>query len=98
MYHLQKFDSFGCFIVPKWVSAHFWTFLCADGRHFNKFVLSVYIFSPFYVCGDHIINSMFKGVKKFETLAIKFDFSIANAFSSRIDKNFCIFNGCNLCC
>ena len=98
LYHLQKFNSFGCFIVPKWVSAHFWTFLCADGRHFNKFVLSVYIFSPFYVCGDHIINSMFKGVKKFETLAIKFDFSIANAFSSRIDKNFCIFNGCNLCC
>ena len=97
LYHLQKFKSYGCFIVPKWVSAHFWTFLCADGRHFNKFVLSVYVFSPFYSCGEHVVNTMFKGVKKFDTLAIKFDFNVSNAFVSQIDERFCILNGCNVC-
>ena len=97
LYHLQKFNSFGCFILPKWISSHFWPFICEDGRHFNRFISYIYVFSPLFVTGEHVLNSTFRGYKKFDTLALKFDFKISNAFKSRVDVRFCIFNGCDLC-
>lgn len=97
LYHLQVFNSYGCLIIPKWTSNVFWTFICNDGRHFNNFVKSVFIFSPNYISGEHIKSTMFCGVKKFHTLALKFDFNVSNAFSSKIHAKFCVLGGCDLC-
>lgn len=97
LYHLQKFKSFGCFILPKWISSYFWTFICDDGRHFNKFIKSIFVFSPKYVSGSHVLSTMFQGCKKFDTLALKFDFNVSNAFSSQKHSKFCILGGCVEC-
>lgn len=97
LYHLQKFNSYGCLIVPKWISSYFWTFICQDGRHFNNFIRFIYCFSPKFICGNFVKNDLFRGVKKFDTLALRFDFSIANSFTSNVSKEFCILNGCSLC-
>ena len=97
LYHLQKFKSFGCLIVPKWISSYFWSFICNDGRHFNKFVKCYFLFSPCFVAGEHVINDTFRGVKNFDTLAIAFDFSVQNAFQSNCDSRFCILKGCPMC-
>ena len=97
LYHLQKCSSFGVLIVPKWISSYFWTFICDDGCHFNKFVKSIFVFSPKFVSGDFVLNSMFKGVKKFNTLALKFNFDVSNAFSSQVHAKFCILGGCFKC-
>ena len=97
LYHLLKFNSHGCLIVPEWSSSVFWTFLCDDGRHFNNFVKSIYVFSPNYISGDHVTSTMFHGVKKFNTLALKFDFNVSNAFYSKVHAKFCVLGGCDLC-
>ena len=97
LYHLQKYQSFGCFIAPKWISSHFWPFLCEDGRHFNRFIKFIYVFSPLFVSGEHVLNSTFRGFKKFDTIAFKFDFKVSNAFKSRVTPEFCILHGCSLC-
>ena len=95
--HLEKFASYGVFIVPKWTASNFWTFLCSDGIHFNNFVANYWIFSPKYVSGEHIRSTIFSGVKKFQTLALKFDFSVRNVFHSKIEKEFCSRGGCHKC-
>lgn len=97
LYHLQKCNSYGVLIVPKWISSYFWTFICDDGCHFNRFIKSVLVFSPKFVSGEFVLNSMFKGVKKFDTLALKFNFNISNAFSSQVHSKFCILGGCVKC-
>jgi hypothetical protein len=97
LYHLQKFKAFGCLLIPQWTSSYFWTFICEDGRHFNNFIKFVFCFSPIFSCGEFVKNDMFRGVKKFDTLALRFDFSISNAFTSNVDKEFCIFKGCTRC-
>ena len=97
LYHLQKYQSFGCFIAPMWISSHFWPFICEDGRHFNRFIKYVYVFSPCFVSGNHVLSSTFKGVKQFSTLAFSFDFKVTNAFKSRVTTEFCVHNGCDMC-
>ena len=97
LYHLQKFKSFGCLIIPKWLSSYFWTFICEDGVHFNRFVKCIYDFSPTYISGEHVQNDIFKGVKLFDTLALRFDFNISNVFSSQCSSEFCLFKGCDRC-
>ena len=94
---MQKCNSYGVLIVPKWISSYFWTFICDDGCHFNRFIKSVLVFSPNFVSGEFVLNSMFKGVKKFDTLALKFNFNISNAFSSQVHSKFCILGGCVKC-
>ena len=97
LFHLEKFQSFGVFVTPKWMASHYWTYICSDGVHFNNFVVNAYIFSPRYISGEHILNTMFVGVKKFDTLALKFDFSRTNLFTSNVQKEFCSLGGCPKC-
>ena len=97
LYHLQKFESYGCLIVPKWISSYFWHFICSDGRHFNKFVKFFFVFSPCFVTGEYVMNDTFRGVKNFDTLAIAFNFKVLNAFQSNVSPEFCILKGCGLC-
>ena len=97
LFHLEKFGSFGVLIIPMWKSAHFWPFICNDGIHFNNFVKNCWIFSPKYISGEHILNTMFVGVKKFDTLALQFDFGRKNLFVSIIEKEFCSLGGCHKC-
>ena len=97
LYHLQKFKSFGCLIVPMWMSSYFWTFICNDGKHLNNFVKFVFVFSPRYVSGEHVKSDMFRGVKRFNSLALKFDFNISNAFLSNCKPEFCVQQGCSGC-
>ena len=98
LYHLQLHKSFGTLIVPLWMSAVFWPFLCADGRHFNHFIKDFIIFNPFYSSGPFVNSNMFKGYKKFDTLALRFSFGSHDDFSCQILRKFCIFNGCSDCC
>ena len=98
IFHLQRFSSKGCLIVPLWRSSSFWTFLCADGVHFNSFICKVYSFSPSFVAGDFIRNNVFRGVQKFKTLALAVDFTeIHDLFQPQIIPNFCLFDGCKKC-
>ena len=97
LFHLEKFAAFGVFIVPMWKASHYWPYLCEDGVHFNNFVQNCLIFSPRYISGEHIHNSVFQGVKKFDTLALKFDFQRRNLFFSNIQKEFCSLGGCHKC-
>lgn len=95
--HFLKFKSSGCLIIPIWVSSHFWTFVCQDGRHLNHWIKDFIIFSPDFVSGVHVRNNIFRGVKKFDTLAVKFSFKEPNIFQSRRLKRFCLNHGCDLC-
>ena len=96
--HLKSFGSRGCLITPLWRSSAFWTFLCADGVHFNSFIRKVYSFYPVFVAGDYIRNNVFRGVQKFKTLALFVDFQeIESIFQPQIDPSFCIFDGCQKC-
>ena len=97
LYHLQKHEAFGCLIVPKWISSYFWSFICEDGKHFNKFVKYYFIFSPCFVTGEHVLNDTFRGVKNFDTIAIAFDFHVVNAFQSNCKTSSCILKGCVRC-
>ena len=99
LFHLHKFGSKGCLIVPLWKSSSFWTFLCADGTHFNAYVQSVFNFSPTFEAGDYIKNTLFQGVQKFRTLALGFNFNnLIDPFQPRISSSFCVFDGCRKCC
>ena len=95
--HLEKFYSFGVFVMPIWKSAQFWPFVCEDGKHLNKFVDDFFIFSPYFISGEFVKNDMFKGYKKFDTLVFRFSFKILDNFTSNKTKKFCILNGCNDC-
>ena len=93
--HLLKFEARGCLIATLWHSSIFWTYLCADGMNFISFVCN---FSPHFVAGEFIRNSVFRGSKQFKTLAIYVDFAeIENLFQPQIVPKFCIFNGCSRC-
>ena len=92
--HLEKNKAFGSLIVPKWISSHFWTSLCKDGVHFNECFTKVLVFSPKYVASEFVRNDMFRGVKKFDTLVLKFDFSFKEISSLRVR---CSLNGCKRC-
>ena len=72
--HMRKFSSTGCLVTLLWRSAVFWTFLCADGVHFNCYIRKVFSFCPNFVAGEYIRNTVFKGVQKFKTLALRVDF------------------------
>ena len=80
------------------MSAVFWPFLCADGRHFNYFIKDFIIFNPFYSSGPFVNSNMFKGYKKFDTLALRFSFGSNDDFSCQTLRKFCVFNGCSDCC
>ena len=95
--HFAKFKSVGCIIVPIWVSSHFWYFICEDGKHLNFWIKKFFIFSPEFISGQHVRNDMFKGVKKFNSLALKFDFSVNNCFQSQKSKKFCLSQDCFIC-
>ena len=96
--HMRKWQAKGCLITPLWQSSAFWTFLCADGKHFNCFVRKVYSFCPYFVAGEYIRNNVFKGVKKFRTLALWVDFeNVSDIFQPQIHPKFCIFDGCSKC-
>ena len=96
--HLRKWKAKGCLVTPLWRSSIFWTFLCADGVHFNSFVKKVYSFCPYFVAGEFIRNNVFKGVKKFRTLAIWVDFlDVLDIFQPQLLPNFCIYDGCSKC-
>ena len=83
--HLLKFEARGCLITPLWCSSIFWTYLCADGMHFNSIVCKVYNF----VAGVLIRNLVFRGSKQFKTLAIYVDFAeIENLFQPQTSLNF----------
>ena len=94
--HLQLFKSFGCLVVPFWPSSYFWTFICADGVHFDSWVKNVLIFSPFFQSGEYVRNEVFQGVKKFSSLALQFDFS-QEEFHSQCSPRFCSLKGCFKC-
>ena len=98
--HLESNFSQGCLVVPAWPSSFFWHFICADGRHYNDYIVEVFKFKPVYVSGADVTSSVFKGVKPFYTLALKFDFrSFPNTstFISKIDKSRCYLGGCFVC-
>ena len=100
LYHLEKFKANGVLIIPKWASAIFWNLICQDGIHYNYFIKSYFEFSPVFVSGEHIVNQMFNGVKKFSTLAIHFNFfeSFMNVnFKSCVAKDWCSLGGCAMC-
>lgn len=95
--HLRKYNARGCLIVPKWTSSHFWTHICDDGVHFNDFVIDFVLFSPEYLTGVFVRNDTFKGVKKFATLALKFEFRGSSRLISQKSKKFCSLGGCFMC-
>ena len=95
--HLEKFKSFGCFIIPYWKSSFFSTFICSDGVHFNRYVHSFLFLSPNFNAGQYIRNRCFKGIQKFITIALAFNFSLETPFESRICKKFCTLDGCEVC-
>ena len=98
--HLQLNFAQGCLVVPAWPSSNFWSYICADGRHFNDYIVEIYKFKPVYVSGSDVMSNVFKGVKPFYTLVLKFDFSSypnsAINVSSKI-KNRCFIGGCFDC-
>ena len=87
---MRKFGSTGCLVTPLWRSAVFWTFLYADGVHFHSYVRKVFSFCPNFVTGEYIRNTVFKGVQKFKTLALRVDFE-------NVEPAFCIYDGCRHC-
>ena len=98
--HLWANQATGTLVVPAWFSAHFWNHICDDGKHFNSFVVDYYKFKPVYQSGECVRGSVFSGVQKFFTLAIKFDFrwmSRSSALKSQVGQRFCFFGGCNRC-
>ena len=98
IFHLQRHNGKGCLITPLWRSSSFWTFLCADGVHFNCFVRKVYSFCPNFVAGEYIRNNVFRGVQKFRTLALAVDFTgVQDIFQPQVDPKFCLFDGCKRC-
>ena len=64
--------------------------VCSDGVHFNDFVVGVYNFSPVWVSGEDVNSDTFRGVKKFNTLALKFNFNgFGDKLKSKLQKQFC---------
>ena len=98
--HLQLNFAHGCLVVPAWPSSNFWSYICADGRHYNDYIVEVYKFKPVYVSGADVLSNVFKGVKPFFTLALKFDFSLFPHSSNKVSykvKQRCYLGGCSDC-
>ena len=85
-------------MTPLWRSSAFWTFLCSDGVHFNCFIKRICSFSPNFVAGEFIRNSVFRGTQRFKTLALLVDFkNVKDIFQPQVMPSFCVFDGCNKC-
>ena len=100
LWHLAKYKSFGCLVVPAWPSSTFWTLICKDGRHYNDYVKEIYKFKPVYHSGPDVLSGVFKGVKPFFTLALRFDFRFATPdfFTvSQFVQPRCFLDGCSIC-
>ena len=90
-------DSSGVLVVPQWPLASFWLTLLPDGVHFCCGVKNFVFFSPKWFSGHAVTSKMFRGVKKWQTLAVFLDSTVQNFSEANYSKNFCIKDGCDFC-
>ena len=90
-------EASGILVVPKWPLASFWSTLFPDGVHFALCVKNWISFRPKYFSGDAVSSRMFRGVKKWETLAVFITSGVPAALEPNYSSEFCLKNGCVLC-
>ena len=78
----------GVLCFPLWRSAPFWVGLCPDGMHVAKYVQEFWVFKPYFLAGEDMVNTAFKGPAFFHMVALKCDFGVCNPFESRKGRKF----------
>ena len=84
-------------VVPKWPLASFWPTLLPDGSHFANRVENWIEFFPKYYSGPAVKSKMFRGVKKWATLAVYLSAGIPAPLEPCYRPSHCLKNGCNFC-
>ena len=87
----------GVLVVPKWPLSNFWMTLLPDGSHFASCVRNWIAFRPKYYSGDAVTSRIFRGVKKWETLAVYLAAGASDPLEPNYAREFCIKCGCALC-
>ena len=90
-------NASGVLCVPVWRSSPFWLVLVPDGKHFANIVSNYVFFSPKYYTGGAIKSKMFRGIPKWETLAMYIDSEADQPLEPRFSPRFCLNNGCDYC-
>ena len=76
--HLRFYKGKGVLVVPYWVSAHFWVYLCDPEQKFKKFIKDYLLFDdPRYCVKQGLNENCFIGSNSFRSkiLAMFLDFS-----------------------
>ena len=84
----------GVLCVPVWRSSPFWLTLLPDGTHFTNCVVNYSFFSPKYYSGGAIKSKMFRGIPKWETLAVFLSSDENEPLAANYSSRFCVKNGC----
>ena len=92
-------EASGVLAVPYLPLADFWLNVLPDGKHFIGGVTNFTFFSPKWFLGAAVKSKMFRGVKKWKTLAV---FITSNAilsefFATNYSPAFCLDSGCPKC-
>ena len=90
-------DCSGVLVVPQWPLASFWLNLLPDGKHFIQGVTNFTFFSPKWFSGHSVKSKMFRGVKKWQTLAVFLSSECPEFFAPKFSPAFCLDSGCAKC-
>ena len=92
-------DASGVLVVPRWPLADFWLNLLPDGKHFISGVDNFTFFSPKWFSGAAVTSKMFRGVKKWETLAVFISSkeNLSEFFATNYSPAACLDSGCPKC-
>lgn len=98
--HLAMFQARGLLVLPIWTSASFWPNFAPDGIHLPIWAQRFLRFRANFVCDPEIRSTTFKNPVKFDTLVIKFDFTVAREnelFLPSFSLSNCLNYGCVNC-
>ena len=90
-------NASGVLCVPVWRTSPFWLVLLPDGVHFCNLVANFSLFNPKYLTGGAVKSKMFRGIPKWETLAVFLDSEVDNPLEANFSPRFCMRNGCDFC-
>ena len=62
--------------------------LCPNGTHLANFVQDYWVFRPFFMAGEDMRNTTFKGTATFQMVALKCNFGVYNPLQSRREEKF----------
>ena len=90
-------DASGVLVVPRWPLADFWLTLLPDGTHFLQGVTNFTFFSPKWFSGAAVKSKMFRGVKKWDSLAVFLTSNVSDFFAPNFSPSSCLKSGCAKC-